>query len=54
MYIQKKGLKKDKARFKITISFTTLYTISGVEFIIGGMIQGLIYLKGISKFSLLL
>ena len=47
MYIQKRGLKKDKARFKMTISFKTLFTISGTEFIIGGLIQGLIYLKGI-------
>ena len=47
MYIQKRGLKKDKARFKMTISFKTLFTLSGTEFIIGGLIQGLIYLKGI-------
>ena len=46
LYMQKRGLKKDKARFKLTISFTTLYTISGTEFFIGGLIQGLIYLKG--------
>ena len=47
MYIQKRSLKKDKARFKMTMSFKTLFTLSGTEFIIGGLIQGLIYLKGI-------
>ena len=47
LYMQKRGLRKEKARFKLTISFTTLYTVSGTEFLIGGLIQGLIYLKGI-------
>ena len=50
LYMQKRGLRKEKARFKLTISFTTLYTISGTEFFIGGLIQGLIYLKGTNIF----
>ena len=47
MYIQKKSKKTNNGKFKITVSFKTLYTIAGAEFIIGGMIQGLIFYKGI-------
>lgn len=47
MYIQTKSRKTNKGKFKITVSFKTLYTISGAEFIIGGMIQCLIFYKGI-------
>ena len=46
MYIQKNSPTISKGKFKIPLSFKTLYTISGAEFIIGGMIQCLIHVKG--------
>ena len=47
MYIQKNSPIISRGKFKIPVSFKTLYTISGAEFLIGGMIQCLIYVKGI-------
>ena len=49
LYIQKKSPKINKGKFIIPLSFKTLYTISGAEFLIGGMIQCLIYVKGIQN-----
>ena len=49
LYIQKKSPKINKGKFIIPLSFKTLYTISGAEFLIGGMIQGLIYVKGMKN-----
>ena len=46
MYIKKNSPKINKGKFKIPLSFKTLYTISGAEFLIAGMIQYLIYVKG--------
>ena len=46
LYMRKKVLNKDKAKFKMTISFKTLYTIFGVQFLANGIIQTLIFLKG--------
>ena len=49
MYIQKNSSIIKQGKFKIPVSFKTLYTISGAEFLIGGMIQSLIYVKGIKN-----
>ena len=46
IYLKKKAYKKNKAKFTITVSFKTLYTIFGVVFLLCGIIQSLIFLKG--------
>ena len=46
IYLEKKAYKKDKTKFTITVSFKTLYTIFGVVFLLCGIIQSLIFLKG--------
>ena len=46
IYFEKKSYKKDKAKFKITLSFKTLYTIFGVVFLLCGINQSLLFLKG--------
>ena len=46
IYLEKKAYKKDKAKFKITLSFKTLFTIFGVVFLLCGIIQSLLFLKG--------
>ena len=52
IYLEKKAYKKDKAKFKITLSFKTLYTIFGVVFLLCGMIQSLLFLKGQGRFNI--
>ena len=46
IYLEKKAYKQDKTKFKITVSFKTLYTIFGVVFLLCGIVQSLIFLKG--------
>ena len=46
IYLEKKAYKRDKTKFTITVSFKTLYTIFGVVFLLCGIIQSLIFLKG--------
>ena len=49
IYLEKKAYKRDKTKFKITVSFKTLYTIFGVVFLLCGTIQCLLFLKGESE-----
>ena len=46
IYLEKKAYKKDKTKFKITLSFKTLYTIFGLVFLLCGINQSLLFLKG--------
>ena len=49
IYLKKKAYKRDKTKFTITVSFKTLYTIFGVVFLLCGIIQSLLFLKGESE-----